>query len=183
MQERNSVVTKVHDARRVLLGGNANVALSAIDEAAASGFATYHIVRAECLYAQHQYSDAKKECEAALALSPNSPRVAILLELIDEMLTLDKWVQPERKIVEATQADTQLEFPKMQRLEPPMPSASDATDEENAGLVSETLATILMKQGKYAEARKIYIQLSRSHPNRDAYFHDRIIEMERMMKT
>jgi tetratricopeptide (TPR) repeat protein len=179
-----SVISGVHTARRTLLRGDVSSALSVLDDLNAADFVTYHIVRAECLYAQHKYSDARSECETALRLSPNSPRITILLELIDEMLTLDRWVQPERKVIETKAVqDTQLEFPKMQRLEPPAPAATESSDEENAGLVSETLATLLAKQGKYAEARKIYIQLSRMHPARDAYFHERIAEMERLMQA
>ena len=166
----------------MLFAGDAATALAKLDSSDATGFATYHIVRAECLYAQHTYADAKKECEAALALSPNSPRVTILFELIQEMITLDQWVQPERPIIEKRTDDTQLEFPKMERLAPPEPSVSEGSEDETAGLVSETLATILAKQEKYSDARKIYIQLSRLHPDRDAYFHERIVEMERRMQ-
>jgi tetratricopeptide (TPR) repeat protein len=164
-----------------LLAGDATAALNAIDRTEATEYATYHLVRAECLYAQHEYDAARRECERTLELSPNSARATILQELIDEMLVLDRWVQPERSALDIPKnVDVTASFPKLERQAAPAPLPSEKPeDDEKEGLVSETLATILVKQGKYAEARKIYIQLSRKHPERDAYFHERIAEMER----
>lgn len=173
-----SIVSRIHAARKQLLSGNAGAALHAVDETNASGFATYHLVRAECLYAQHNYVDAKRESELALGVCPNSARARILLELVDEMLMLDRAIQPTRTQMPPTVDQPELSFPKSS---PPAPEASDATDSTSEGLVSETLANILVRQGKYAEARKIYIQLSRLHPDRDAYFHEKIAEMDRMI--
>ena len=97
------------------------------------------------------------------------------------MLTLNQWVQPQREA--AALVTESVEMPKLKRQSPPAPLPSEPADvDEKPALVSETLAQILAAQGKYAEARKIYIQLSRIHPDRDAYFHEHIVEMERMMQ-
>jgi tetratricopeptide (TPR) repeat protein len=178
-----SVISTVHAARKRLRAGDTNAAMTMLDDINPSGLATYHIVRAEALYALHKYADATRECELALEASPNSPRPAILLELTNEMLTLDQWVKPQKEAINLV-AETAPALPRLERQAPPAPSPSEITSgDEKPGLVSETLAQLLTKQGKYAEARKIYIQLSRKHPERDGYFHERIVEIEQMMQS
>jgi tetratricopeptide (TPR) repeat protein len=60
----------------------------------------------------------------------------------------------------------------------PSPSKPTTSDEPAApALVSETLAKLLVQQGKLEEARKVYIQLSRLEPNRYSHYQERINEL------
>ena len=50
-------------------------------------------------------------------------------------------------------------------------------------LVSDTLAEIMVRQGKFDEARKVYIQLSRQNPSRLEYYQNRMAELEAARRT
>ena len=56
------------------------------------------------------------------------------------------------------------------------------TQNEELGLVSETLATIMTTQGKLDDARKVYIQLSRLHPHRFDHYTRCIDELDRIAR-
>ncbi len=183
-----SPVSRIHDARRLLLSGHASEAMEALSAMASptmgsEGFATYHLVRAECFYALHQFANAKGEARRALELAPNSVRAEILLELAQEMMELDRMIRPSFQLSGAEKSEAGPAFAKnLGSSITPHRASLDDTAEEAAeyepGLVSETLAEIMVHQSRFEEARKIYIQLSRMSPERDEYFHERIEEME-----
>ncbi|MDP4198378.1 MAG: hypothetical protein Q8922_04330 [Bacteroidota bacterium] len=169
-----SLTTRIHSARRVLLAGHAESALETLEALGAEQFASYHLVRAECCYALHRYADARDEAAQTLELAPNSPRAEILLQLCQEMIELDRMVQPPPAM---TRLQSDKPMPIVQSV-PFVPERTIDPEEfehaEESGLVSETLAEIMTHQGKFEEARKIYIQLSRLDPGRDAYYHEKI---------
>lgn len=175
-------ISRVHDARRQLLAGDASGALAALEGGAP--FATLELVRAECLYTLQRFQEAHLAAERALDLAPNSPRAELLRELAWEMLELNQTVLPVRPIeVKNLTPSSKDDMPSAM----PVPfdrsmlkSASPVIEREatDSGLVSETLAAIMTRQGKFGEARKIYIQLCRLHPEHDEYFHRRIAELD-----
>lgn len=178
-----SPVSRIHDARRLLLSGHAGEAMEALSATGAEGFATYHLVRAECFYALHQFADAKREAQKAIELAPHAVRAEILLELAQEMMELDRMVRPSFQLPGVEKGEAGPAFAKnLGSSITPHRASLDDTAEEAAeyepGLVSETLAEIMVHQSRFEEARKIYIQLSRMSPERDEYFHERIAEME-----
>src|SRR5204863_6266732 len=129
-----SALSRLHAARNLLRAGDTDAAWTALEEIPSGDFATYHLVRAELLYAQHKYAEAKHECERALDASPNSPRAAILIELTNEMLTLNQWVQPQREA--AALVTESVEMPKLKRQSPPAPLPSEPADvDEKPALV------------------------------------------------
>lgn len=168
-----------------MLNGQAQSALNRLNGMDVS-FATLSLVRGECYYVLRQWREAAREFEAALRLSPNSPRAEMLLILSHEMLELSRTMQPAQAIVPAmkqfsisaknsTEEDAPFKsaLPASQSARPVEPVAPD-----EIGLVSETLAELMIKQGKVDEARKVYIQLARLNPDRYEYFRKRIEKLE-----
>jgi tetratricopeptide (TPR) repeat protein len=182
-----SITSHIHTARRLALNGQAHEALTMLDDLGEFDFATYHIVRGECYYSLKQFGRARDEFKRALRLAPNSPRAEILLQLSSEMTTLERSMRPLpgiQDLVKPADADAS-PFPTMGKLEQSDLSSEDepivATDE--IGIVSETLANIMARQGKFEEARKVYIQLSRLNPDRYEYFRERMDELGERMKA
>src|SRR5665213_1000361 len=91
------IISEIHAARRRMLASNASEALKSIAAYEAPS-ATLAIVRGECHYALGHWSEAVREFENALRLSPNSPRAEIMLELSAEMVELSKTMRPPASI-------------------------------------------------------------------------------------
>ncbi len=170
-------IAEIHAARTLMLAGRPRDALRRI-AAIQIPFATLHIVRGECCYVLGQWADAVREFENALRLSPNSPRAEILLMLASEMLELSRTMRPATNILKSVAEDEpEMVAPTMPR---PIIDRNKLSKEEPSesvdeiGLVSETLAELMIRQGKFDEARKVYIQLSRLNPDRYEYFRERI---------
>ncbi len=129
-----------------------------------------------------QWADAVREFESALRLSPNTPRAEILLILASEMLELSRNMRPATNIAQSiANAEPEVVAPTMPR--PVIDRNNLSKDEpsesvDEIGLVSETLAELMISQGKFDEARKVYIQLSRLNPSRYEYFRERIKKLE-----
>ena len=154
--------------------------------------ASFRLVRAECHYALRDHRRAAEDAAQALKAAPNSPRAELLLQLAGEMLELERSMRPVPTGVERL-ADRALRSPEPDlneavtafvtapsaNPEEPGIDAEQSTEPpaEEAGLVSETLANILVLQGKYEEARKVYIQLARLHPERFDHFQSRLAEL------
>jgi tetratricopeptide (TPR) repeat protein len=173
-----SIISEIHAARRRMLAGNASKALKSI-AAYEVPFATLHIVRGECHYVLGDWNEAVREFETALRRSPNSPRAEIMLELASEMVELSNAIRPPASLEQllGVQAESN-DVPPLPKLsltaaahEEPMPVE---TTNDEIGLVSETLAELMIRQRKFDEARKVYIQLSRLNPDRYEYFRDKI---------
>ena len=145
-------------------------------------FATLALVRGECHYVLGQWSEAVREFENALRLSPNSPRAEIMLELSAEMVELSKTMRPpasiEQLLGDPNDSVTVPAFPKISLLPSDEESAEVEVSLDEIGLVSETLAEVMIRQGKFDEARKVYIQLSRLNPDRYEYFRDKIKNLD-----
>jgi predicted Zn-dependent protease len=75
----------------------------------------------------------------------------------------------ERPLVRAT--------PEPEHIQPTqLPEAPDAP-----ALVSETLAEIMIRQGKLTEAKKVYIQLARLQPERYGHFKTKIEAIDKLL--
>jgi tetratricopeptide (TPR) repeat protein len=203
MEEQQSIIAKVHEARRVLLAGDPQAALRTLDALGDVSFATLEIVRGECLYTLQEFEQARDAFKKAILFCPNSPRAEILIELTTSMLKLRQAGSPAPTLgllFEEPIADDRLTLqelskallPEREALEQSIPnSAPEVADERleaqpeepEIGLVSETLARIMIKQGKLDEARKVYIQLARLDPDRYPYFRDRMAELDEMAVT
>jgi hypothetical protein len=113
------------------------------------------------------------------AASPTPRRtLAALLDPITEAETpashfnIDKTADElarERPLVRAT--------PEPEHIQPiQLPDTQDGP-----GLVSETLAEIMIRQGKLTEAKKVYIQLSRLQPGRYEHFRTKIEAIDKLL--
>ena len=165
------------------------------DEAATlENFATFRLVRAECHYALKDYRHAVEDLRHALILAPNSPRAELLMRLAGEMLDLDRAIRPVRSGLESYQTQEATSTPEPTVAEIPVEHVAEALLRERAtksssvtegpeetGLVSETLANIMALQGKFEEARKVYIQLARQNPDRFDHYRAKIDELERLI--
>ncbi len=174
-------IAEIHAARKLMLAGRPRDALRKIASIQIP-FATLHIVRGECCYVLGQWADAVRELDDALKLSPNSPRAEILLMLASEMQELSRTMRPTTNIAQSiASAEPETVAPTMPR---PVIDRSKLSKEEPSetveeiGLVSETLAELMIAQGKFDEARKVYIQLSQLNPDRYEYFRERIQKLE-----
>lgn len=176
------IISEIHAARRLMLAGRARQALESLVGFEAP-FATLAIVRGECHYVLGDWTDAIREFKNTLRISPNSPRADIMLELSSEMVELSKTIRPAASVEELLGVSNEFgegpTFPKL--------SLSPGQDEETSaptissdeiGLVSETLAVVMIRQGMFDDARKVYIQLSRLNPDRYEYFHERIKNLD-----
>lgn len=170
-------IAEIHAARTLMLAGRPRDALRRI-AAFKTPFATLHIVRGECCYVLGEWADAVWQFEEALRLSPNSPRAEILLILAQEMLELSRTIRPAANIAKSiASAEPEIALPTIPR---PVMDRNAFSEEEPSeavdeiGLVSETLAELMVRQGKPDDARKVYIQLSRLNPDRYEYFRERI---------
>ena len=180
-------ISPIHTARRLALSGQAQEALAMLDSIGEIDFATFYLVRGECFYILRQFAEARDAFKMALQLAPNSPRAEILLELANEMVMLGTRMKPQPSISQLIGSDTTEDFPKL-----PLPTSKNGgavsspladSRPDEIGLVSETLAGIMARQGKFEEARKVYIQLSRLNPDRYDYFHTRMEELEERMRA
>ncbi len=176
------MISELHAARARMLAGNAQDALEQLARFEGE-FASLALVRGECQYVLGHWREAVREFERTLRLAPNSPRAAILLELAGEMLELSNLMRPAAS-PETLLPATLLPPTQLPASEPAPPlrlnnsieqtEAAPAEPLDEIGLVSETLAELMTRQGKIEEARKVYIQLSRLNPDRYDYFKERI---------
>jgi tetratricopeptide (TPR) repeat protein len=180
---QQNIISEIHAARRLLLAGGAAESLERLDGFADIEFATLSLVRGECLYVLRRFREAVVELKDALLMAPNSPRTEILLELAQGMADLERTMRPAPAIHELLpQEDATPLSPLgpigpidfMEEEEQPPPS------EDEIGLVSETLANIMVKQGKFDDARKVYIQLSRLNPDRYPHYRDRMEDLDKL---
>jgi len=184
---RPSIVSTIHAARKRVLAGYAAEALEQLDAFADVEFATLSLVRGECLYVLGRFREAVAELKDALLMAPNSPRTEILLELSAGMVELEKSMRPAPTIQELIPAGNE---PPIDSIGPISPIGHieeteeveelAAQPEDEIGLVSETLANIMVKQGKFDDARKVYIQLSRLNPDRYPYYRDRMDKLDQL---
>ncbi len=63
----------------------------------------------------------------------------------------------------------------------PIPPGQPTESEDGPALVSETLADIMIRQGKLRDAKKVYIQLSRLQPERYAHFAAKIEAIDKLL--
>jgi tetratricopeptide (TPR) repeat protein len=189
-----SIIPEVHFARRLLLSGKPDEALERLHVYDSLDFATLRIVLGECYYSLRNFRAAREEFKRALLLAPNSPRAEILLELSTSMLELERAASPApQSIPQSMGAEYLGEIGQLARKlsdagvikmsSTPSSSVAIAQETEEIGLVSETLAKIMIQQGQYEDARKVYIQLSRLNPDRYEYFRERMNELDQMKST
>jgi tetratricopeptide (TPR) repeat protein len=201
-----STVELVHEAWRACESGDARLALDLLREAGhgAQQFASYWIVEASCYWQMQKYSLVEIAAEHALYLAPNSPHAQLLKELARERAsydapktsesddTLASFLDPAENRPDDAQPQfdldkTAAELSRERPLVKPSPEPSDTPAvqmpdaEDQPGLVSETLAEIMIKQGKLADAKKVYIQLSRSQPARYEHFRAKIEAIDKLV--
>ncbi len=129
-----------------------------------------------------RFKEATAEFADALRRSPNSPRTEIMLELATDMAELNRTLIPAVTIESLVGVTSEsIEFPltskPIEEKAAPMAIPEVALTDE-IGLVSETLADLMIQQGKYDDARKVFIQLSRLNPDRYSYFRERITQLD-----
>ena len=183
------VITEIHSARKLLLAGNAGAALDLLEQFVDAEFATLSLVRGECLYVLGRFRDAVREFKQAILLAPNSPRTEILLELAGEMAQLEATLRPlptiEQLLPSSGEEPASFTMPIVEFEDSTNEAAEEielTETEDEVGLVSETLASIMMKQGKYDDARKVYIQLSRLNPDRYEYYRSRMDAIDELQE-
>lgn len=66
---------------------------------------------------------------------------------------------------------------------PETPAEAAAQEEPSDGLLTETLAQIYIKQGRYSRALEIIRQLNLHHPNKNIYFADQIRFLEKLIEN
>lgn len=62
-------------------------------------------------------------------------------------------------------------------------SRSEASEEPSEGLLTETLAQIYIKQGRYSRALEIIRQLNLNYPKKNIYFADQIRFLEKLIEN
>jgi tetratricopeptide (TPR) repeat protein len=176
-----SMISGIHSARHIMLSGKAHEALESLTSFDVP-FVSLAIVRGECHYVLGHWNEAVLEFENALRLSPNSPRAEIMLGLASEMVELSNIIRPPASIEHLlgvkNESDEVLGLPKLSL--PPRDQESTEADvsSDEIGLVSETLAEVMIRQSKFDDARKVYIQLSRLNPDRYEYFRECILKLD-----
>lgn len=122
-----------------------------------------------------------EEPAVVAAISPvaetgsDTPADTPLGNTVDQALAKFNALEPviSQKISSLKQA------PPAPESEEPLPAHPDTLKNplEETGEVSETLAELLVKQGKLTAAKAIYFQLSMKHPEKSAYFAARIADL------
>lgn len=178
MSEATNDPRRTHEAFRSLVANDPQASKAAI--VGAPEYASTWIVRAEIARAEGRIDDAREAARQAVRLAPNSPRAIVLLEALGA-------ADREPTFADLFDEDPiEIALPKPGKLLPsrdepvaalPPPAAPEPIESDVPNLVSETLAELLIKQGKRAEARKVYIQLARLYPERYAYFRARMDEL------
>jgi tetratricopeptide (TPR) repeat protein len=182
---QQGLISEIHAARRLMLAGEPTEALEKLDDFADVEFATLSLVRGECLYVLRRFREAVAELKDALLMAPNSPRTEILLELTQGMADLEKTMRPAPAIHELLPQGEVIPISPIGSISP-IESSEETEEEEQQpteneiGLVSETLANIMVKQGKFDDARKVYIQLSRLNPDRYPHYRDRMEDLDKL---
>lgn len=170
-----SDVYRTHEA---VLRGESQKALNDIDSL--PEYATAFIVRSEAYLEAGDVQAAETAARAALRLCPNSPRAILLLEATGaqnkgRVPKLGDLFDDDREFVAPI---AQADAPKLRAMDSVAEDSLEPVDDtETPGLVSDTLARLLLQQQKYAEARKVYIQLARLHPERYEYYRSRMDEL------
>ena len=184
------LISQIHTARSLALSGRAEEGLALLEDMGDLDFPTYHVVRGECYYTLKQFGQARDEFRNALLLSPNSPRAEILLRLSTEMAGLERSMRPLPGIDQlvkptgsgGTRLSATMPTERPEAADSKMAEDETPTSADEIGLVSETLATIMIRQGKFEEARKVYIQLARINPDRYDYFRQRMDELDERIR-
>ena len=232
-QQEFRLVEVVRDARLLTESGDARTALALLEHFSShivEQYPGYFIALGECQLALGNPLEARRALKIALALVPNSPRAAILMELCtpeqsnqianiptepapfvkhagptlapffasapNEQVAHPALHEPKRAgISEApppTQTRTTFDLERVatmlardRPLVQPAPEgdAGHPVDSETGAkhathFVSETLAEILVGQGKLADARVTYLELALRHPDRAEFFASRASALE-----
>ena len=201
------VTRTVHTAWDQFLAGHLKKALSLLHSVTsrAQDYSTYHLVLASTLLAMKEDGAALLAAERALELAPESSHAKLIAEIALERLEVGRPQQsaPTAPAREGTLAEfldpiaqdpaqhfnlnrTADELTRERPLVKPAPDPehiqpAQLPDEDSPGLVSETLAEIMIRQGKLTEAKKVYIQLSRMQPDRYAHFKTKIEAIDKLL--
>jgi tetratricopeptide (TPR) repeat protein len=235
-QQDFRLVEVVRDARMLTESGDAQTALALLEHFASlevEQYPGYFIALGECQLALGKLLEARRALKLALALVPNSPRAAILMELCTpedsdntqtyrlvaptnakhseltlapffaeaQEETVEHPASQEPKLTEilrasiktpATPKATSFDLERVATLlardrplvqptpevDPAQHSVSDTDAKHATHFVSETLAEILVRQGKLADARTTYLELAVRHPERAPFFESRANALE-----
>lgn len=199
--EGKEIIEAVHKAWREFERGEITPALETLRrvESEASGFASFHVVRASALLQQGELRPSLSAAQRAIELAPRSPHALLIRAIAEDRLkstesqaTLARYLDPVALPSEALppQFDLDRTADELTRerplvkpvLEPDERRAEQLPNmDEQPALVSETLAEIMIRQGKLAEAKKVYIQLSRLQPTRYEYFQNKIEAIDKLV--
>ena len=158
-------------------------------------FASTHLLKAKALKDLGRNAEARSEAEKAIRLAPNSPNAALLLdELIARQAKPGSFavlfqepkpraIRPDRAVRDDVAIPSEHFAPKDVLIQSALSEdAAAQAPEPVSGLVSETLARIMVKQSKFADAKKVYIQLARENPERYDYYSSLIAELDTAMQ-
>jgi tetratricopeptide (TPR) repeat protein len=179
-------------------------------EAECTRYSTYHVVLGSALLTQQEYGAALEAASRALHLSPESPHAKLIAEISRERIEVSIELEPlivaapqirTRTLaalldpipsdepqapqfnIDKTADELTRERPLVRAIPEPEPkSPSEPTESEDGpSLVSETLADIMIRQGKLKDAKKVYIQLSRLQPERYDHFATKIEAIDKLL--
>ena len=201
------VTRTVHTAWDKLLAGDLEKALSMLHSVTsqAQGYSSYHLALAATLLAMKEDGAALLAAERALELEPASSHAKLIADVALERLeagrntplvqplapregTLAAFLDPisEPSVPHFNLNRTADELTRERPLVKPAPEPehiqpSPLPNEDGLPLVSETLAEIMIRQGKLNDAKKVYIQLSRMQPGRYAHFKTKIEAIDKLL--
>lgn len=122
---------------------------------------------------------------ASAPIEPAAPKktLASLLDPIHEVAVVGASEPAEQFNIDRTADELTRERPLVRPIpEPEHIQPSQLPEPEGApALVSETLAEIMIRQGKLQDAKKVYIQLSRLQPDRYAHFKSKIEAIDKLL--
>ncbi len=91
---------------------------------------------------------------------------------------------PRQSLIEdfiSTQGDGRIRLSEKKDSELQKPTLVESDNTDNQGALTETLARIYIKQGKFEQAIKIIRQLSLKYPKKNRYFADQIRFLEKLI--
>jgi hypothetical protein len=153
--------------------------------------AEYYVWMANCQIALDRLADAGWSLRLARGFDPDRKDLRIAEGVLELKRSMASLKAPASVVPDFDLAKVAEELTRERPLVKPG-SSSDAassidlaagteTDSVDDQLVSETLAAILLNQGKLVEAKKVYIQLARKDPRQFEQYHKKIEAIDNLL--
>jgi hypothetical protein len=207
-ESRSEIARVVNAAWDRLMEGETGEALALLRtvESECDSYSSFHVVLASAMLTLKEDDVALAAAKHALSLTPDSPHAQLIVEIAEERLKpaasdvedprpitpkqtlaslLDPlpapFEEPPHFNIDKTADELTRERPLVKPMPEPEHIQPQLAGEETPALVSETLAEIMIRQGKLTEAKKVYIQLSRMQPLRYAHFKTKIEAIDKLL--